>query len=76
MGQGAYVEGPRVSFSGGAGLISTAGDYFRFLQMLLNDGQLDGTRILSPKTVELMTADHLGERYGAPGRASVGLSGD
>ena len=59
-GQGAYVDGPRVSFSGGAGLLSTAGDYSRFLQMLLNGGQLEGKRILSRKTVELMTTDNLG----------------
>ena len=59
-GQGAYVDGPRKSFSGGAGLLSTAGDYARFLQMMLNGGELDGQRILSRKTVELMTVDHLG----------------
>lgn len=61
VGQGAYVEGPRKSYSGGAGLLSTAADYARFLQMLLNGGELDGTRILSPKTVQLMTVDHLDE---------------
>jgi CubicO group peptidase (beta-lactamase class C family) len=60
VGQGAYVEGPRRSFSGGAGLLSTATDYARFLQMLLNGGELDGVRVLSPKSVELMTVDHLG----------------
>jgi CubicO group peptidase (beta-lactamase class C family) len=60
IGQGAYVDGPRKSFSGGAGLLATATDYARFLQMLLNGGELDGQRILSPKTVELMTVDHLG----------------
>lgn len=58
--QGAYVDGPRRSFSGGAGLLSTATDYARFLQMLLNGGELDGRRILSRKTVELMTVSHLG----------------
>lgn len=42
--------------SGGAGLVSTAGDYGRFLQMLLNRGELDGARILAPKTVDLLTA--------------------
>ena len=57
--QGAYVDGPRKSFSGGAGLLSTAGDYGRFLQMLLNGGELDGVRILGRKSVELMTADHI-----------------
>jgi CubicO group peptidase (beta-lactamase class C family) len=67
VGQGAYVDGPRKSFSGGAGLVSTARDYARFLQMLLNGGELDGVRILSRKTVELMTADHIGDLYGRPG---------
>ena len=59
VGQGHYVNGPRMSFSGGAGYLSTATDYARFLQMLLNGGELDGARILSPKSVELMTIDHL-----------------
>jgi CubicO group peptidase (beta-lactamase class C family) len=52
--QGDYVTGPRKCFSGGAGLLSTAGDYARLLQMLLNEGELDGVRLLSPKAVELM----------------------
>lgn len=50
--------GPKLE-SGGAGLFSTAGDYARFMQMLLNGGQLDGVRVLSRKTVELMMANHL-----------------
>ena len=62
-GQGNYVVGPRQSFSGGAGLVSTASDYARFLQMLLNGGTLDGARLLSPKTVELMTSNHVGSLY-------------
>jgi len=45
-------------FSGGAGLTSTAQDYSRFAQMLLNGGILDGVRLLGPKTVELMTTSH------------------
>jgi CubicO group peptidase (beta-lactamase class C family) len=57
--QGQYVAGPRRSFSGGAGLLSTAGDYGRFLQMLLDGGELDGVRILAPTSVELMTVDHV-----------------
>jgi len=65
--QGQYVEGPRKSFSGGAGLLSTAEDYARFLQMVLDGGALEGVRILSPKTVQLMTVDHIGPRYGSPG---------
>ncbi len=48
--------------SGGGGVLSTAYDYFRFLQMLLNGGELDGVRVLSRKTVELMTAtNHIGK---------------
>jgi len=50
--------GPKLE-AGGMGLFSTAGDYARFLQMLLNGGTLDGTRLLSRKTVELMMANHL-----------------
>jgi CubicO group peptidase (beta-lactamase class C family) len=46
-------------FSGGGGMLSTAGDYARFSQMLLNGGELDGVRILSPKTIALMTSDQL-----------------
>jgi CubicO group peptidase (beta-lactamase class C family) len=52
--------------SGGAGAASTATDYLRFTQMLLNGGHLDGTRVLSRPTVELMTSDHLGTRIAAP----------
>jgi CubicO group peptidase (beta-lactamase class C family) len=46
-------------FSGGGGMFSTAGDYARFSQMLLNGGELEGVRILAPKTVALMTSDQL-----------------
>ena len=46
-------------FSGGGGMVSTADDYLRFCQMLLNGGQLEGARLLSPATVALMTSDHL-----------------
>ena len=62
FGQGHYVEGPRVAFAGGAGLLSTARDYGRFLQALLNGGEIDGVRLLSPSTVELMTTNHVGSR--------------
>jgi CubicO group peptidase (beta-lactamase class C family) len=47
-------------FSGGSGLLSTANDYARFCQMLINGGELDGVRLLSPKTVAIMTSDQLG----------------
>lgn len=71
-GQGDYVDGPRAAFSGGAGLVSTAGDYARFLQMLLNGGRLDGVRVMSPKTIELMTSNHVGSLY-ANGNLGFGL---
>ena len=66
-GQGAFADGPRRTFSGGAGLLSTAADYGRFLQMLLNGGTFEGRRYLSRKTVELMTADHLSPIVFRPG---------
>jgi CubicO group peptidase (beta-lactamase class C family) len=71
-GQGAYVDGPRQAFSGGAGLLSTARDYARFLQALLDGGELDGARILGPKTVELMTSNHVGSLHNE-GRTGFGL---
>ncbi|HTZ36477.1 MAG TPA: serine hydrolase domain-containing protein [Stellaceae bacterium] len=60
--------------SGGGGLTSTAADYLRFCQMLLNGGELDGTRLVAPKTVAHMAADHLppGVEYGATARARFG----
>ena len=58
-----YVTGPRRCFSGGAGLLSTTADYARLLQMLLNDGELDGVRLLSPKSVELMRSNHTGKKF-------------
>ena len=60
-GQGDYIDGPRKCFSGGAGLLSTAMDYGKFLQMLLNNGKLNGKQILSRKSVELMTINHIGD---------------
>ena len=60
LGQGNYVDGPRKSFAGGAGLLSTAHDYARFLEMIRRGGELDGVRILSPRTVELMTTNQIG----------------
>jgi CubicO group peptidase (beta-lactamase class C family) len=52
---------PATFFSGGGGLVSTAADYLRFCRMLLNQGELDGHRILGRKTLELMTSNHLPE---------------
>ncbi len=75
VGQGQYVEGPRVAYSGGAGLLSTARDYGRFLQMLLNGGEIEGVRLLSPKTVELMTVNHVGSLY-SEGNLGFGLGFD
>jgi CubicO group peptidase (beta-lactamase class C family) len=54
-------KGPRKLFSGGAGLSSTAMDYARFCMMMLNGGKLGDVRILSRKSVELMTHDQLGK---------------
>jgi CubicO group peptidase (beta-lactamase class C family) len=54
------VTVPPTNDSGGAGAVSTTGDYARFAQMLLNGGRLDGTRVLSPTTVAFMASDHLG----------------
>ena len=67
----------RSYFAGGAGLSSTVQDYARFLQMLLNGGELDGVRMLSPITVDLMTRDHIGDVPAGsvvqPGSAGFGL---
>jgi len=51
-------RGPRTYFSGGGGLCSTAEDYYRFCQMMLNGGELNGVRLLSRKSVELMSENH------------------
>jgi CubicO group peptidase (beta-lactamase class C family) len=53
-----WIKEPHVYFSGAGGLVSTASDYFRFQQMMLNGGELDGARLLGRKTVELMTTNH------------------
>lgn len=73
-----HYKGPETYFSGGAGLVSTTTDYARFLQMLLNGGILDGTRILSPKTIELMTSNQIGDlNIGNPGmKFGLGFSID
>jgi len=58
-GQGHYIEGPRKNFAGGAGLLSTAQDYARFLEALRKGGELEGVRILSPRSVALMTTNQI-----------------
>jgi CubicO group peptidase (beta-lactamase class C family) len=65
--EAAYVRGPRACYGGGAGLLSTAEDYARFLLMLQSGGEWGGVHVLSPKSVELMTADHAGALYGSQG---------
>ncbi len=65
-------EGPQTTYCGGSGLSSTILDYARFCQMILNGGELDGVRLLSPTTVEMMSRDNLkaevefgnGQRFG------------
>jgi CubicO group peptidase (beta-lactamase class C family) len=60
-------------YSGGAGLVSTIGDYFRFCQMMLNRGELDGVRVLKPETVARMTQNQVGElRIPFPGSDTCG----
>jgi CubicO group peptidase (beta-lactamase class C family) len=65
-GQGHYVDGPRKSFAGGAGLVSTARDYATFLEALRNGGTLGKARILSPHAVQLMTTNQIGENLKTP----------
>jgi CubicO group peptidase (beta-lactamase class C family) len=77
---GAVGTAPPDCLSGGGGLVSTAADYHRFTQMLLRGGELDGVRVLGPRTVELMTSNHLPghvdlEAYGRPLFAEMPLDG-
>lgn len=72
------ITRPTGNESGGAGLSTTADDYLRFCQMLLNGGTLDGRRYLSRTTVALMTADHLGPKVATPiqpGEVLMGVQG-
>jgi CubicO group peptidase (beta-lactamase class C family) len=68
------VTRPHRWASGGGGVVSTAADYLRFCQMLLNGGELDGVRLLAPKTVRHMASDHLppGVGYGETARPRFG----
>ncbi len=77
---GAAALRPPTACSGGGGLVSTAGDYHRFTQMLLNEGELDGERLLGPRTVRYMRANHLPggadlEAFGRPLFAEVSFEG-
>jgi CubicO group peptidase (beta-lactamase class C family) len=90
-GQGHYLDGPRTSFAGGAGLVSTARDYARFLQMIADGGRWNGRQFLAPHTIALMRTNQVGtlhgttvgfglgfetvEQYGATGMASPGTFG-
>jgi len=65
---GSRFTRPMVTFSGGGGLVSTAGDYLRFTRMLARRGELDGVRLLGRKTVETMTTNHLPGDLAAMGR--------
>lgn len=72
--------GPRKLTRGGAGLVSSLDDYMRFARMLVNNGTLDGVRILKPSTVKLMATDHLDprvtERSWLPGKGQLGFGVD
>lgn len=58
-----WLRSPGRYFMGSGGLVSTAADYFRFADMLMRGGERDGERILSRKTIELMTRSHIGDRW-------------
>jgi len=66
-GQGHYIDGPHKNFAGGAGLISTARDYARFLEAMRHEGTLDGVRLLSPRAVKLMTTNQVGTLHSTTG---------
>ncbi|MBA3907040.1 MAG: beta-lactamase family protein [Pseudonocardiales bacterium] len=77
---GEVVTKPVALFSGGGGLVSTAADYHRFTQMLVRGGELDGARLLSPRTVAYMTRNHLPggvdlARFGRPISAESAFEG-
>ena len=75
------IIGSPVYFSGAGGLVSSAADYYRFAQMLCNGGELNGRRLLSPWTVDLMTSNNVGDLFlgqiGRPGKGmGFGLGGE
>jgi CubicO group peptidase (beta-lactamase class C family) len=67
------VSKPPAAPLGGGGLVSTAGDFARFAQMILNKGELDGVRILKPETVALMTQNHLPEGFVVTTNGTAGV---
>ena len=67
-----YASQPTMP-SGGGGMVSTIGDYYRFARMLANGGELDGVRILAPSSVKLMTSNHLAENQ-LTGKFGIGMS--
>ena len=66
-GQGHYIDGPHKNFAGGAGLISTARDYARFLEAMRLEGSLEGVHLLSPRSVKLMTTNQVGTLHSTTG---------
>jgi CubicO group peptidase (beta-lactamase class C family) len=81
--QGHYAAGPMQAFSGGAGLVSTASDYSKLLLMLLNQGTLNGTKILSPSSVLEMTSNQIpyidmdwNDGFGYGFALTIGKAGD
>jgi CubicO group peptidase (beta-lactamase class C family) len=67
------ISQPPALPSGGGGLYSTAGDYLRFTQMVLNGGELNGVRLVSPSTVELMRTNHVSDEVKAANKFGIGL---
>jgi CubicO group peptidase (beta-lactamase class C family) len=67
---------PQKYFSGGAGLVSNTSDYARFAQMLLNNGELEGKRILGRKTIEMMTTNSIGDEHIFNAQKHFGIIGD
>jgi CubicO group peptidase (beta-lactamase class C family) len=68
-----YAEGYRKSFSGGAGLVSTAGDYAKFLEMIRRGGELNGKRLLKSETAKLMTYSTGGVNAATPSSFTYGF---
>ena len=66
-GQGAYVDGPRKNFAGGAGVLSTARDYARFLETIRRGGTIDGVRVLGPRAIRLMSTNQSGTLHSNTG---------